>query len=157
MPLLELVSYLSGKGLIDVSKLTEDSGDGLHSRLEALQYVYLAKYFGLDLGYWDKPDGYDLYPYRLQDDFFALDLAKVAPRPAPPGLREADYLSVVSGRDYGWLHIAALIMRQKELGRNYSPGQIDFMTYGYKLEFITSVYEDVRRLILPLAPAAPAV
>ena len=154
MALLEFISYLYGKGLIDVSKLNEDSIDGLDCRFEALKHVYLAKYFGLDLGYWDKPDGNDVYPDTLQHEFFALDLTKVKPMSAPSELREDEYLSVVSDKSKDWLSMAAAILREKELGRDYSPEQIDFNKPWQNLEFIRSVYADVHRLILPLAPAA---
>ena len=149
MTLLEFVSYLAGKGMIDHSKLHDDTDEGLAARLATQKYAYLAKYFGLDLGYRPEMDLYGPYSTRLTQDCLDMDLEKVAPVPAPPGLHEKEFLSVVSGRSPDWLEVATTYMVHKEFRGDTTLEQLISMKPDHTPELIRAVHGDVHRLILP--------
>ncbi|MEM2365691.1 MAG: hypothetical protein QXL06_01980 [Nitrososphaerota archaeon] len=79
------------------------------------KYVFLAKYFGLNLGY-----GYSLYIYgpysrELSDDYY--ELVRQNPLPEadlPSGFDAEGFIELVRGRDARWLEVAASILTVSE-------------------------------------------
>lgn len=51
MKVAEFASYLSMHGLVDVTKIPEDSDEGFANRTKIQNYAFLARSFGLDMGY----------------------------------------------------------------------------------------------------------
>ncbi|MEM2148974.1 MAG: hypothetical protein QXO46_03780 [Nitrososphaerota archaeon] len=79
------------------------------------KYVFLAKYFGLDLGY-----DYSLYiygPYSrdLADDYYELTCLETLPKTGlPSGFDAEGFIELVRGRDARWLEVAASILTVSE-------------------------------------------
>ena len=86
------------------------------SRLRLQKYVFIARFFGLDLGY-----GFGLYlrgPYSpdLSRDYYELAEEEVAPASLPGTFRREDFLKLVKGKEEWWLEIAATILLLWEEG-----------------------------------------
>ncbi|MEM4497354.1 MAG: hypothetical protein QW692_00825 [Nitrososphaerota archaeon] len=79
------------------------------------KYVFLARYFGLDLGY-----DYSLYIYgpysrELADDYYELAGQRVLPEAdLPSGFDAEGFIELVRGRDARWLEVAASILAVSE-------------------------------------------
>ncbi|MCR8454650.1 MAG: hypothetical protein NDP13_06660 [Crenarchaeota archaeon] len=75
------------------------------------KYVFLAKYFGLDLEY-----DYSLYIYgpysrELADDYYELACLETLPKTDLPSRFDAEgFIELVRGRDAMWLEVAASIL-----------------------------------------------
>ena len=154
MRLLEFLSYLHGKGMINARKIRPDDDEGLENMLKVHRYAYMAKYFGLDLGYPHDTNLCGPYSPTMTKAIECLDLENIVPARAPPELREKDFLSVVSGRDPVWLEVATSIMIEKEFDSDITLEDFYYMRPDHAPETIRSVYADVHRLILPLAQLA---
>ena len=83
-------------------------------RLMLQKYVYIAKLFGLDMGY--SPEIYLRGPYspRLAKDYYALaktgELYEGDYKRDLPELHARKYLSLIGGKDAEWLEVAATIL-----------------------------------------------
>lgn len=143
MTLAKFMSYLYDKKMIDATKLKDDTDDGFENRLKAQKYVYIAKYFGLDLGH-----RYDFHlhgPYSrgLTKDYFNLNLDNLPPPSIPSGLKEREFLSVVNSKSVKWLEIAATILFAKKNNETTTLEHLCNMKPDHKPEFINSVSKDV--------------
>ena len=98
--LSSFVRLLRDEGIFDF-----DPGD-FYSRLRLQKYVFIARKFGLDLGY-----GFPLYmggPYspELADDYYSLpDEAE-----ALPEFDKKGFLNLIRGRNTDWLEAATTIL-----------------------------------------------
>ncbi len=83
----------------------------LSSRFYVQKYVYLAKHFGLDLGY-----NYNLYvkgPYSsdLALDYYSDNFqTTVDVKNIFPGFRQEEYLKLVSGKTEHWLELGTTLI-----------------------------------------------
>lgn len=105
------IRWLEERGLFrfDVSSF--------NSRLRVQKYVFIARFFGLDLGY-----NFSLYirgPYSpdLARDYYRIDVGAVEPW-VPRGFRSKEFLDLVGGRDERWLELASTILLVSEETRN---------------------------------------
>ncbi len=114
--------------LLSFIRMLEERGifrfdlDSFESRLRLQKYVYLARPFGLRLGY-----GYSLYirgPYspELARDYYALS-GDVEGEPLPEGFRAEEFLEFVRGRDERWLEAASTLLMLAE----ESPGDLEWV------------------------------
>ncbi|MEM3951833.1 MAG: hypothetical protein QXT92_00135 [Nitrososphaerota archaeon] len=75
------------------------------------KYVFMARYFGLDMGY-----DYPLYIYgpysgELEDDYYELSSLETLPKTGlPSGFDAGGFIELVRGRDARWLEVAASIL-----------------------------------------------
>ncbi|MEM2587927.1 MAG: hypothetical protein QXV23_06470 [Candidatus Bathyarchaeia archaeon] len=113
------------------------------------KYVFLAKYFGLDLGY-----DYSLYIYgpysrELADDYYELARQRVlSEAELPEGFDAEGFIELVRGRDARWLEVAASILAVLEEYPDLSEEEI----YGIlrmskpwlSREYFKEVYEVLR-------------
>lgn len=95
--------------MLENSKIHEFNSDDFISRLRMQKYVYLARFFDIDLGY-----KYNLYlrgPYSpsLAEDYYNLTgMDKVADIISIPNFGK--FADLVKGKDYKWLEIASTIL-----------------------------------------------
>ncbi len=148
MALGEFVSYLSGQGMVNVARLKDDSDEGFENRLKVQKYTYLAKHFGLDLGY-----AYNIHlrgPYSrgLTSDYYNLDVANMASASAPPALRHEEFLSVLRGKSTAWLEIAATILHETNLDKGLKLEHFYMLKCDHDPKFIDSVYSKLTSLCL---------
>jgi uncharacterized protein YwgA len=99
------VLFLKEHKLIDVEKLKDESDAGFENRLKLQKYIFIARYFGLDMGY-----SFSLYihgPYSpdLARDYYALELT--GGRGLPESFRKDEFLGLVLGKDSNWLEAEA--------------------------------------------------
>ena len=156
MALLEFISYLHGKGLIDATRVNDYddlSDEGYYGGLRAYKYVFLARYFGLDLGYEFDGAIFGPYSHKMGKECKTLDFRNMPPASAPPGLREDEFLAMAS-RGNDWVDVAARILHEEELDNNTTLLQICGSISNHEEEFIRSVHDEVHKMILAPAQAA---
>lgn len=110
-------------------KFLEDNGvfkfdiDDIDSRLLLQKYVFLARFYGLDMGY-----DFNLYihgPFstELGRDMFMLKkyksrLKKRSPKPLPEKFRIKDFLQDVMNKDKEWLWMMTTMLSIKEYNKD---------------------------------------
>jgi uncharacterized protein YwgA len=113
------IHKLEDNGLLTFD-IIGDSDEHFNNRLKIQKYVYLAKYFGLDLGY-----NFDMYlhgPYssRLTSNYY--DIARTNTNLKSKGnldnnFREKEFFNYVRDKDKEWLEVASTLL---ELSDHYS-------------------------------------
>ena len=146
MTLEEFASYLSGQGMIDAARLKDDGDEGFENRLKVQKYVFLAKHFGLDLGYVYSIHLHGPYSRRLTSDYYKLDVMNTAASAAPPTLRHKEFMSVLETKSADWLEIAATIIHETSLDKDVRPRHLYVMKCDHRPEFIDSVYHDLTEI-----------
>jgi len=87
-------------------------------RLKLQKYVFLARFFGYDMGYDFSLYYYGPYSPSLADDYFELADWVVKPDVEDVSWeRENDFLELVRGKNSRWLELAATIMSVYEGNR----------------------------------------
>ena len=91
-----------------------DSDEHFNNRLKIQKYVYLAKYFGLDLGY-----NFDMYlhgPYssNLTSSYYTIarnniDLKSIT-GDIDSSFKENEFLNYITNKDKGWLEVASTLL-----------------------------------------------
>ncbi|MBC7112712.1 MAG: hypothetical protein H5T34_01600 [Candidatus Methanomethyliales bacterium] len=130
------ISFLERHGLIRREDLMREDERGFLSRLKLQKLVFLARYFGLDMGY-----SFSLYihgPYSpdLARDYYSLAAAPPAEGPVnlPGAFRREEFLSFVSapGRDEEWLEAAATAADLAEVWSLEGEGSVRELTEHLK-------------------------
>ena len=112
------IDLLEHGGLMRFDILGEDE-QNFRNRFMIQKYVYLAKYFGLDMGY-----GFSMYlhgPYSrtLADDYYELAESEAMDKAAGfpitrtsdlNGLDQASFYNFVDGKDLEWLEAASTLL-----------------------------------------------
>ena len=143
--LSEFTSYLSKHSLIDLDLINDAGGDDtMINRLKLQKYVFLAKEFGLDLGY--KHNMHLLGPYsrQLAHDRYDIDVIRddyvdVVPK----GLRSDEFFKMVHGRSHDWLDIACTIIYKKKFDKDFNLERACMMKYEHPQSFIEPVYKEL--------------
>jgi uncharacterized protein YwgA len=145
--------FLHKNGIIDISKVDEESDEGFINRLKIQKCVYLAKYYGLDLGYEYNMYIYGPYSTELSNDYYSIiNDIKDYNREVKDGFDSVNFLEVVKDKDAEWLEVAVTLLDlHVEYGRNIE--KLIMRVYvmkdrRYSKEYIKSVYEELRRLKL---------
>jgi uncharacterized protein YwgA len=114
--LLSMLRLLVDEGVLEAEKLSSirDPDAGFNVRLRVQKYVYLARFFGNDMGY-----RFDMYlrgPYspELADDLHELNLDPVELGKVEPARVDACFIALVRGKDERWLEAAATAMMLRE-------------------------------------------
>lgn len=107
--LASFVSSLQERGLVDLN-LVGDSEEHFNNRLKIQKYVYLAKYYGLDMQY-----DYNMYrhgPYspKLAEDYYIL-----AKNPRLYANRTSldipnEFFESISNKNIEWLEVASTLL-----------------------------------------------
>jgi uncharacterized protein YwgA len=144
------IKFLENNHLLMFNVL-EDNEKSFVNRLKIQKYTYLAKYYGLDLGY--SHSMYKRGPYSPSLAITYYDLAKnpksyeiEAKKSLPKSFDATDFLSLVKGKDVAWLEIATTILDQKERFNNETElvKHVELIKCDYKLSFIKSVLKDLK-------------
>lgn len=147
MTLSQFVSYLNEHGMIDTAKLKDNSDEGFENRLKTQKYVYLARRFGLDLGYRHNIHLYGPYSPDLTKDYYRMDVANM-PSALPHALNDSEFLSALRGKSSAWLEIAATIIYERDLNQGIPLEHLYLMKPDHAPEFIDSVHVDLKNLNL---------
>lgn len=112
--LVHFITFLSRHDMIDPSVIAKDSEEGFINRLKLQKYTYLAKYFGLDMGY-----NYTMYlhgPYSptLTDDYYELEAIhalrpQMSIRPLG-GFERLKFINFLNDKDSDWLEVASTLL-----------------------------------------------
>lgn len=148
MTLAKFTSYLSSQGMIDASKLHDDTDDGFDNRLKLQKYVYLARYFGLDLGYRYYMYLHGPYSSKLTKAYYTLDLASLPFTSPPSKLHASEFVSALKGKSSDWLEIGATILHEKQMDDNVPREMLYISKPDHTRDFIDSVYDDLDNLCL---------
>ncbi len=112
MALSEFVNFLDQNNLIEKNKIKNDDDDGFSNRLRIQKYVYISKYFGLDLPYIFDMHLHGPYSktlsssyYHLQDSTLSMDYTN--------SFKENDFLNLLRDKSDDWLELAATLLHKK--------------------------------------------
>jgi uncharacterized protein YwgA len=148
--------YLINKLNLNISKLKEDSDQGLDERIKVQKIVFLSKRMGIDFNY-----SFSLYlhgPYSktLSDDYYTLTDEQVK-NASPDKAIDKDWakIEILYSRDKVWLEVAATILDIKESNKYLSWKKIisyvaniksSILTReGKNLQYVESVFEDLKK------------
>lgn len=111
------IKYLESQNLVEFDILGE--GDRhFWNRFRIQKYVFLAKYFGLDVPYRHGIYLYGPYSRTLTEDYYGLARNPKRYRKARPELprqfRSGQFLDFVRGRGDGWLEVAATLLSKRK-------------------------------------------
>lgn len=112
--------------------------ENLKNRFALQKYVFLARFFGLDLGYRYSLHIYGPYSPELADDYFSIERPRGGIK---LDFKEKEFVKFVKGRSWIWLEIASTILHihkynkgidkerllaiVKEVKHNYPPDKIE--------------------------------
>lgn len=142
------ISYLTHKKLI-----TSDIEESFDTRFRIQKYVFLAKFYGLDMHY-----AYSLYvrgPYspELTQAYYKITEDKAIPdKPVlSESFKSEEFLKLVEGRDNEWLEIAATMMKLENLyGRQHGSTSLISKThrvkYGFEYNFVADVFDNLKKM-----------
>ena len=93
-----------------------DTDEHFENRLKLQKYVFLARYFGLDMGYNYSMYLYGPYSPGLAEDYFGLadDGLEYHKTPLPDEFNYKEFRNVLYDRDSGWLEIASTLLALRE-------------------------------------------
>ncbi len=111
------------------------------SRLRLQKYVFLARFYGLDMKY-----SFSLYihgPYSpdLARDYYNLD--NVSLEPLPESFRGIEFLELVKDKDEKWLEVAATIMSVYEYNKHISREKLIEIVKEIKPSFTKETIEKI--------------
>lgn len=112
MALSEFVNFLDQNNLIEKNKIKNDDDDGFSNRLRIQKYVFLSKYFGLELCYPFDMHLHGPYSKALTDKYYHLPDSAVSIDPSS-SFHAKDFLNLFQGKDDGWLELAATLLHKK--------------------------------------------
>ena len=111
------IKYLESENLTEFDILGEDERH-FWNRFRIQKYVFLAKYFGLDVPYRHGINLYGPYSRTLTDDYYDLARNPERYRKARPELprqfRSGQFLDFVRGRGDGWLEVSTTLLSKRK-------------------------------------------
>ena len=138
------------KGLVSLERIPDDDEDGFRSRYRSQKYVYLAKYFGLDLKYNYNKYNYGPYSPELADECF--EISKEPENAAkdqrlPASFDSEEFFKFVGSKSDGWLEIATTILDLVPLFPDEEElvDHVEYIKYGNPKEYIRHVLYELRR------------
>ena len=145
MTLKEFVNFLNDQNLIEINSITDDDDIGFNNRLRIQKYVFISKYFGLELSYAFNMHLRGPYSKNLSQDYYKLGATNGDDSNVLNSFNKEDFLRLIKGRSDGWLELAATILHKKGtvddnvLLDNVAWGKPDFTG-----EQIKKVYDDLQ-------------
>ena len=139
------------EGLVEMDLMPNDDDEGFRSRYRAQKYVYLAKYFGLDLKYEYTKYYYGPYSPDLGDRCFEIskELEGVEEQRLSAGFDSKKFFKFVGSKSDIWLEIATTILDQvywfPDEDEDEIVDHVEYIKYGNPKEYIRSVFHDLRR------------
>lgn len=144
------IKFLENKNLLTFDVLG-DTEENFLNRLKIQKYVFLAKFYGLDLGF-----GHSMYkrgPYSPNLAVKYYELAenpkvyeKEAKEPLPKSFDATNFTNLVKSRDTNWLEIASTILEQKNRfdNENELVKHVECIKCDYSLDYIKKVFKDLK-------------
>jgi len=148
--------------ILEKSAIHKFNLDDFISRLRMQKYVYLARFFGFDLGY-----RYNLYlrgPYSpdLAEDYYQLKDRGEWADSSIPAIKFDKFARLVREKDHGWLEIATTIHfiweSNRSLREKYGLSREELKTFAIKRtgdvkshvgkRFIEGVFEELEKASL---------
>ncbi len=148
MALSEFVDLLDQNNMITKEHITDNNDKGFSNRLRIQKYVFLSKYFGLELPY-----NYNMHlngPYskKLSHDYYRIDNSNRDSN-ALNSLNHDKFLNLVQGKSDGWLELAATILHKKGIiDDEVLLDHIAWIKCDFSHEEIEKVYGDLQNAIL---------
>ncbi len=141
--LASFLEFLEGAELITLDNIPNEDDAGFDTRFRIQKYVYLAKFFELDLGYNHGMYRYGPYSRRLADDYYSLTADGEV---LPNTFDSIGFLNLIRDRDSGWLEIATTLLDQKPrfINNNDLVNHTESIKCNYALEYIRDVLVDLR-------------
>ena len=149
MALARYIEFLSKNKLLTFNVLS-DTNEGFESRLKIQKMVYLASFFGLDLGY-----KYRLYKHGPYSTRLAMDYYELAEVPQKymgefegvlPNTFDSDgFINCVGRKNKNWLEISTTLIEE----RTKFPNKSQLVTHVHKIkprytiEYIEQVYDEM--------------
>ena len=96
MTLKEFVNFLNNENLIEIDNIVDDD-TGFNNRLRILKYVFISKYFGLDLPYVFNMHLRGPYSKNLSQDYYKLDETSDGDSNIFNSFNKEDFLRLVKG------------------------------------------------------------
>lgn len=150
--LAPFIKWLEEKGMVDLSRVDEDTDGGFSTRLRLQKYGFVAQHLGLGTKYEYSeyragpysPDLTQEY-YRLADHPASYEAESGAPMPGQ--LRTDDFLNTVSDRDDQWLEVATTLigMSPQHESTESLVDHVAWIKSAYPREYTEKVLEDLRR------------
>ena len=113
MTLKEFVNFLNDENLIEIDNIADDDDTGFNNRLRIQKYVFISKYFGLELSYVFNMHLRGPYSKDLSQDYYKLDAVNDGNPNIFDSFNKEDFLRLVKGRSDEWLELAATILQKK--------------------------------------------
>lgn len=150
MALDSFAMLLEESGLLYLDAIPNEDEVGFENRLRFQKYVYIARSYGLDLGYNYSIYRYGPYSPDLASDYYAL--AESGERfpyeqyPLPETFNSAGFLNLVTGKSANWLEIAATLLDQHTRFSNNLQliDHVEAIKCDYSHDYIGSVLGDLR-------------
>ena len=150
------LTFLHKNGIIDINRIDDDSDDGFINRLKIQKCTYLARFYGLDLGY-----EYDMYIYgpysvKLAEDYYSIirdfkENNNSSGNNNNNGILEFKsnkFLTDIKSRTPEWLEVATTILDQYGIYGKNREKLIKHVSSikTYETDYINNVYEDLKEI-----------
>ena len=147
--LASFVSFLEDSQLIDFNVIQDEDDNGFVNRLRMQKYVYLAKYYGLDLGYSYTMYRYGPYSPDLTSAYYNLAESDYTIQDLPTTFKAPEFVNLVGDKDENWLEIATTLLHQakKIPDREALVKRVESIKCSYPIEYIRGVLTDLTREI----------
>ena len=148
MALNEFVDFLDQNNMITKEHITDDSDEGFSNRLRIQKYVFLSRYFGLNLLY-----NYNMHlngPYskNLSRDYYKIDNSNNNPS-VLNALNRDEFLNLVQKKSDKWLELAATILHKKgTIDDDLLLEHVAWIKCDFSDKEIEEVYSDLQSTIL---------
>jgi uncharacterized protein YwgA len=109
------IKVLENSGILKFHVLDSDEESNFDTRLKIQKYVYLAKYYGLDMRYPYSMYLYGPYSSQLADDYYSVEpfysqYFGMNHDNLPSSFRKSEFIDLVRGKDSNWLEVAATLL-----------------------------------------------
>ena len=144
------IKFLENKSLLTFDVLG-DTEENFLNRLKIQKYVFLAKFYGLDLGY-----GHGMYKRGPYSPSLAVKYYELAENPRvyekeaksslPKSFDETNFINLVKSKDANWLEIASTLLEQKNRFHNENDliKHVECIKSDYSLDYIKKVFKDLK-------------
>lgn len=146
--LVPFIKMLEEEGLVRFDILDETE-EHFKNRFKIQKYLFLARYFGLEVNYSYNIYRYGPYSPELAEDYYSLarnkELYDKVDKQLPASFEKSKFLELVKDKDTKWLEIAATLL---DLKGSFDGEELIEHVYdiksAFEKDFIKSVYNDLR-------------
>ena len=132
--------------MVNVKHMGHNDDKGFKNRMKFQKYVYLAKRFGLDLGYSHNVHLNGPYSKQLAKECYDIDTALIKSPHMPLKLKSEEFMRMVGNKSADWLEIACTILYEKDFDQTITLERLYLMKSDHSRTFVDSVYIDLKSL-----------